>query len=146
MPGIPPREVFVFLLVTGIAVMMTAFIALMQPYVFTEMVGVPRAEQGRLAGQLMTVQQAVVLVCVGFAGALADRIGRRAMVIFALVGYSMAAFAYPLAGAWRRCSSSASASALPRARTPQAGRPGSSTMSTTPRAGGSWRLSWCSTA
>ncbi|GLK44210.1 MULTISPECIES: MFS transporter [Novosphingobium] len=98
MPGIPPREVFVFLLVTGIAVMMTAFIALMQPYVFTEMVGVPRAEQGRLAGQLMTVQQAVVLVCVGFAGALADRIGRRAMVIFALVGYSMAAFAYPLAG------------------------------------------------
>ncbi|TYC89676.1 MFS transporter [Novosphingobium sp. BW1] len=96
--GVPVREVFVFLFITGIAVMVSAFINLMQPYVFSEMIGVAPERQGRLAGQLMTVQQAVVLVCVSFAGALADKIGRKALLVFALTGYSLAAVAYPLAG------------------------------------------------
>lgn len=98
-PGIPRREVFVFLLIAGIASALTAFINVMQPYVFNEILNVPVEQQGQLAGELMTVQQAVILVCVSFAGALADRIGRRVMLVFALTGFALSALFYPLAGA-----------------------------------------------
>jgi MFS family permease len=96
-PGVSAREVFIFLFVTGIAVVFTAFINLMQPYVFREMLHVPAHEQGRLAGQLMTVQQFVFLIFVGVAGSLADRVGRKAMLVFALLGFSLSAALYPLA-------------------------------------------------
>ncbi len=96
-PGIPRREVFIFLFVIGIATVFSAFINLMQPYVFTEIVHVPVGEQGRLAGQLMTVQQLVVMCLVSIFGALADKIGRKAMLIFALLGFSLCAVLYPLA-------------------------------------------------
>lgn len=97
-PGIPRREVFVFLLIAGIASALTAFINLMQPYVFNEIMDIPVDKQGQLAGELMTVQQAVVLICVSFAGALADKIGRKVMLVFALVGFAISALVYPLAG------------------------------------------------
>ncbi len=97
MPGIPRREVFVFLFIAGIASMATFFINLMQPFVFNEMMHIPVEKQGQLAGELLTVQQAVVLVFVSFAGALADRIGRKIMLIIALAGFGLTAFLLPLA-------------------------------------------------
>jgi MFS family permease len=96
-PGIPVREVLIFLLVTGIAVVLSSFQSLMQPYVFKEMLHIPANRQGLLSGQLMTVQQIVVLLCVGFAGALADKFGRKVMLAIALVGYSLCAALYPFA-------------------------------------------------
>lgn len=96
-PGTPASEVLIFLFVTGIAVVFVAFLNLMQPFVLTEIVHVPAKMQGRLAGELMTVQQIMMLLFVSFAGALADRIGRKAMLVFALTGFGISAILYPLA-------------------------------------------------
>lgn len=95
-PGIPPREVYIFLTVTSVASALTAFLNVMQPFVYTEIAAIPAAEQGRLAGQLMTVQQICVILCVGLAGALADRVGRKVLLIAALAGFSMTALVFPL--------------------------------------------------
>jgi MFS family permease len=96
-PGIPASEVFLFLFVTGIAVVFVSFLSLMQPFVLTEIVHVPVKMQGRLSGELMTVQQIMMLLFVSIAGAMADRVGRKAMLVFALVGFAISAALYPLA-------------------------------------------------
>lgn len=96
-PGVPAREVILFLFVTGIAVVFVAFVNLMQPFVLTEIAHVPTKMQGRLAGELMTVQQIMMLLFVSLAGAMADRVGRKAMLVFALVGFGVCAILYPLA-------------------------------------------------
>lgn len=95
-PGITRREVFIFLGVTGIASTITAFLGVMLPFVYNEVIGVPTGEQGRLAGQLMTAQQIAVIIFVGLSGALADRIGRKVLLVTALLGFSFSALVYPL--------------------------------------------------
>ncbi|PEQ11369.1 hypothetical protein B2G71_17605 [Novosphingobium sp. PC22D] len=95
-PGITAREVFVFLTVTGIASTLTAFLNVMQPFVYSEVVGIGAEQQGRLAGQLMTVQQFSVILFVGLAGALSDRIGRKILLLAALLGFCISALVYPI--------------------------------------------------
>ena len=97
-PGVRPAQVGLFVLVVICAASVVTFLPLMQAYVFTEMLGVPKAGQGRLAGNLVTVQQLAVLLFIGFAGSLADRIGRRNVLGIAFTGYACCMFAYPLAG------------------------------------------------
>lgn len=95
-PGITAREVFIFLTVTSVASTVTMFLNVMQPFIFTEIVGIASERQGRLAGQLMTVQQLSVILLVGFSGALADRIGRKVLLVAALIGFSLCALVFPL--------------------------------------------------
>ena len=97
-PGVRPAQVGLFMLVVICAASVVTFLPLMQAYVFTEMLDVPKAGQGRLAGNLVTVQQLAVLLFIGFAGSLADRIGRRNVLAIAFAGYACCMFAYPLAG------------------------------------------------
>ena len=96
--GVRPAQVGLFILVVICAASVVTFLPLMQAYVFTEMLDVPKAGQGRLAGNLVTVQQLAVLLFIGFAGSLADRIGRRNLLAIAFAGYACCMFAYPLAG------------------------------------------------
>lgn len=97
-PGVRPAQVALFVAVVICGASVVAFLPLMQAYVFTEMLGVPKAGQGRLAGNLVTVQQLAVLLFIGFAGSLADRVGRRNVLAFAFAGYACCLFAYPLTG------------------------------------------------
>ena len=98
-PGVPRREVFIFLLIAGVASALTTFFNVMQPYVFNEILLIPKDRQGQLAGELMTMQQTVILLGVSLAGVLADRIGRKVLLVFALAGFGLSAILYPLAGA-----------------------------------------------
>jgi MFS family permease len=54
-----------------------SFLSFSQPYVLTEVVGIPPAEHGQVTGLLITMHEIVVLALVSFAGGLSDRIGRR---------------------------------------------------------------------
>ena len=97
-PGVAPSQVLVFLFVTVAALCIVVFMPLMQGFVFTEMLHVPKAQQGRLAGHLLTTQQTAVLIFVGLTGALIDRVGRKPVLVAAIVGYVFCLFVYPLAG------------------------------------------------
>ena len=70
-----------------------AFLSIAQPYVLSEIVGIPEAEQGRITGLLMTMQELIALVLIGIVGALSDRVGRRPLfalgVLIAGIGFAL---------------------------------------------------------
>ncbi len=54
-----------------------SFLSFSQPYVLTEIIGIPPERHGQVTGLLITMHEVVVLTLVSFAGGLSDRIGRR---------------------------------------------------------------------
>lgn len=96
-PGIKRSEAFGYLFISTVLGCMQAFMAIIQPYVFTEQLGIPVGEQGRLVGNLAATQQAAVLIFVVIFGALSDRFGRRIFLLMAISGMTIAMLAYPAA-------------------------------------------------
>ena len=96
-PGVTRREAFGYLFVSTILGCLQAFMAIIQPYVFTEQFGIPAGEQGRLVGSLASTQQVAVLIFVVLFGALSDRYGRRVFLLLAVAGMVLALLLYPAA-------------------------------------------------
>jgi len=79
----------------GIAMMNT--VGVMQPYLFNEVFQIPPNEQGSLAGSLTVLQEIVVLLLVGPAGAVSDRFGRRPVFATGFLMLGLGYCLYPLA-------------------------------------------------
>jgi MFS family permease len=96
-PGISGVNAWTFLYLNFMIMPIVAFLSISQPYVLSEIIGVPADEQGRITGFLVTMQEVVGLVLIGFFGALSDRFGRRPLyalgVLFAGVGFALYATA-----------------------------------------------------
>jgi MFS family permease len=78
---------------------MVSFMSFMQPYVLTELLHVPEANQGSLTGNLHAFQEVIFIALAGFVGAVSDRVGRPlvfgAGFIVLAAGYAL----YPMADA-----------------------------------------------
>ncbi len=94
-PGVAPIQILFYIVATMAATFSTAFTALMQPVILNQQLHVPVAQQGVLTGVLATTQQAAVLLFIGFAGVLADRLGRRLVLMMALIGFTVCLWLYP---------------------------------------------------
>lgn len=81
----------------GIATM--SFINASQPYVLTEIIGIPFAEQGALSGRLTIIQELALLAMLTPVGAISDKFGRKPVYATAFFIMGIAYFLYPLAGA-----------------------------------------------
>jgi MFS family permease len=79
----------------GIAMM--GFVNACQPYLFTEVLHVPQADQGPLAGNLTFLSEIVVICTIGFVGAFSDKIGRKPLWAAAFAVMAIGYFLYPLA-------------------------------------------------
>lgn len=79
----------------GIAMM--GFINASQPYLFTEVLKVPAAEQGPLAGNLTFIAELVAMLAVSLVGALSDKVGRRPLWAGAFLVLALGYALYPLA-------------------------------------------------
>lgn len=97
-PGVPVREVVIFIIIVALTSSVVSFVGLMQPFILGEIAHVPQHEQGRIAGLLATVQQIVVMLCVGFTGALGDKVGRRLLLVLTLVGFAICLIGFSFAG------------------------------------------------
>jgi MFS family permease len=97
-PGVTRAQVMLFIFVVASAFCVVLFMPMMQALVFSDILKLPKAEHGRLAGQLVTTQQIAVLLFIGLTGSLADRLGRRRVLLTAIVGYALVLVVYPLAG------------------------------------------------
>lgn len=97
--GVTRKHVFTLFFVSYFSIAMMNSVGIMQAYLFNEILRIPPNEQGSLTGTLLVVQELVVLLLVGLAGAVSDRTGRPPVFAtgFALlaIGYCL----YPLASA-----------------------------------------------
>lgn len=98
-PGVTRKHVFTLFFVSYFSIAMMNSVGIMQAYLFNEILRIPPNEQGSLTGTLLVVQELVVLLLVGLAGAVSDKTGRPPVFAtgFALlaIGYCL----YPLASA-----------------------------------------------
>ncbi len=79
----------------GIAMM--SFVNASQPYLFTEVLGVPEADQGPLAGNLTFLSEVVVIATIGLIGAMSDKFGRKPIWVASFIVFAIGYFLYPLA-------------------------------------------------
>lgn len=98
-PGVTVPAALRYFGVASILACLGSFMAVIQPYVFTEQLHIPAAVQGRLAGNLAGVQQMAGLIFIVLLGALTDRLGRKVFLVTAMVGMTAAILLYPLATA-----------------------------------------------
>ena len=95
--GVSTRQALSFVYISLVGISIWGFIPLMLPYVLTEQVHAPAAMHGRIAGTLQLVQTFAAIVLVPLLGGLADKYGRRWLLILAMAGFTLAAVLYPSA-------------------------------------------------
>lgn len=92
-PGITRLNGWTYLYQSFVTVALFSFLSFAQPYVLSEVLQLPPDQAGRLTGALVTMQEIVGLLLVGYAGALSDRVGRRPLFaagfVFMAIGYAL---------------------------------------------------------
>ncbi len=96
-PGLTRTNVVAVMFGSFSTVAMIVVMSLMQPYVLTEIVKIPEAEQGMVTGRLHMLQELVTIMLVGFMGAWSDRVGRRFVYVLGFIIVGIGYFIYPLA-------------------------------------------------
>lgn len=94
-PGITRAQIFIFFFVICTASISERFVGLLQPLFLTQQLRIPVEHQGELTGMLESAKQVAILLLIGVAGALADRIGRRTVLMMAVFGFGLCFLAYP---------------------------------------------------
>jgi MFS family permease len=95
--GVTRKHVFTLFAVSFFSIAMMNSVGIMQAYLFNEILRIPPNEQGSLTGTLLVVQELVVLLLVGVAGALSDRVGRPPVFATGFVLLAIGYCLYPLA-------------------------------------------------
>jgi MFS family permease len=96
-PGVTRLNAWTLLYVLFISIGMLVFLNFQQPYVLEEMLGIPKAEHGRVIAQMALIHEFVLIALVGPFGALSDRIGRRPVVVIGYLMLAIGYIAYPFA-------------------------------------------------
>ena len=100
--GVTTRHVLCYLFSALISIGMFTYLMSLTPYILTVNLGIPESEHGRVVGNLMFLQEIVIIVSISWWGALSDRIGRRNTYVIAWLimgaAYTVYAFATSLPG------------------------------------------------
>lgn len=95
-PGIGSVDAALLLTVTMTNIAMITFFVFLQPYLLSEILHIPDARQGTLTGNLASLQEILLLLLMGFIGALSDTRGRRVLAAIGFAALSVSFFLYPL--------------------------------------------------
>ncbi len=95
-PGVLPRHVLAYVTLALTAVCFTGFTPLMLPYLASARLHLPANQLGRVVGGLSGWQSLAVGALALVFGALADRIGRRQLLLFTYVAMACGVALYPL--------------------------------------------------
>ena len=96
-PGVSRMNGWTLLYVLFVSIGLLVFLNFQQPYVLEVMLGIPEERHGRVVAQMALVHELVLIGCVGPFGALADRIGRRKVLVFGYIVMAIGYCAYPFA-------------------------------------------------
>lgn len=94
--GVSKLNALTYLYSAFAGVALTSFVSVIMPYVLNVNIGLPMAEQGRLAGDLVFYGELVLISISGLLGAWSDKFGRRAVFIagLGLLGAGYVALGY----------------------------------------------------
>ena len=95
--GVTRKHVWTLFFVSFFGIAMMNSVGIMQAYLFNEILKIPPNEQGSLTGTLLVVQELVVILLVGLAGALSDRVGRPPVFATGFLLLALGYCLYPLA-------------------------------------------------
>lgn len=96
-PGLSGANVATIVFASFTTVAMIVFMSLIQPYILNEVVKIPEARQGQVTGYLTAMQEVIVVLLVGVAGAWSDRVGRRFVYVLGFSVLAVGYLIYPLA-------------------------------------------------
>ncbi len=96
-PGYLPRHALIYLYAAFTTIGLFAFVSYMQPYLLNVNLGLPAHQQGRTVSALNFANELLALCLVAPFGALADKIGRRAVYAFGFLWLAAGFMLYPLA-------------------------------------------------
>ncbi len=100
--GVTTRHVLCYLFAALISIGMFTYLMSLTPYILKVNLGIPEDQHGRVIGNLQFLQEIVVMMSIGWWGALSDRIGRRNTYILAWLvmaaAYGVYAFATSIEG------------------------------------------------
>ena len=96
-PGITRGNAIAKLYASFVSIGMLSGMSLLQGYVLTEHLAIPRAQQGQLTGILSVWTEIVMIIMMPLFGVLGDKIGRRPMLILAIIAIGLGYGLYPYA-------------------------------------------------
>jgi MFS family permease len=95
--GVTHKHVFTLFFVSFFGIAMMNSVGIMQAYLFSAILKIPDNVQGSLTGTLLVVQELVVILLVGIAGAVSDRVGRPPIFATGFLLLALGYCLYPLA-------------------------------------------------
>lgn len=93
--GMSGRNAWTYLYVSLAIMPIVGFLSFSQPYVLTEIIGIPPEQHGQVTGLLITMHEIIILALISWAGGLSDRFGRRPLYA---IGTFMAGLGFGLYG------------------------------------------------
>lgn len=95
--GITRRNAWALLVVMFFLGILAPYINIAQPYILTEHLGIPKARQGAVSGNLAFWTEIVLIALSGLLGAWSDRVGRRLVFTLGILAVAASYALYPLA-------------------------------------------------
>lgn len=90
-------NVWTLVFATMATLMMLTFVNFVQGYVLSEILKIPKGDQGSLTGDLAAFQEIVVVAVMSFIGSVSDKTGRRVLYTIGFVLLGIGYATYPLA-------------------------------------------------
>ena len=94
-PGVQPKQVIAFVIISMCGYTVFGFIPLMLPYMLTEQLGLSVELHGRAAASVSFAQQLATIIFILLFGTLADRFGRRKLLIASMLLMTAATILFP---------------------------------------------------
>ncbi len=92
-PGVTRGHLLCFLFASFVTIGLFTYLTLLTPYLLNVNLGLPEEGQGQASGLLQFWQEIIILLCIGWWGAMSDRVGRR--IVF-IAGFAILSVAYAL--------------------------------------------------
>jgi len=96
-PGVSGINMSVFYLTCIASILLGTFMNAFQPFLFSEMMAIPRDQHGVLSGKLNFAGEIAIISTVGLWGAVSDKIGRRLVMTLGFILVGLAFYLYPTA-------------------------------------------------
>jgi len=97
-PGVSGLNMTVFYATCLASILLGTFMNAFQPFLFSEIMAIPREQHGVLSGKLNFAGEIAIIATVGLWGAVSDTVGRRLVMTLGFILVGLAFYLYPSAG------------------------------------------------